>query len=75
MDQTNGSHKAETRRDPVRQWLSIEVSAYVLVCLSLVTVAWTNNNLSGSVVIGAWVAAGLMLSLAFRGIYRERHRR
>jgi succinate dehydrogenase hydrophobic anchor subunit len=75
MDQTNGTHQIKTRRNPTRQWLSIEVSAYILVCLSLVTVAWTNNHLSGPVVIGAWVVAGLMLTLAFRGIYRGRHRR
>jgi hypothetical protein len=75
MDQTNGTHQVKTRRNPTRQWLSIEVSAYVLVCLTLVTVAWTNNHLSGAVVIGVWVVAGLMLALAFRGIYRGRHRR
>jgi hypothetical protein len=75
MDQTNQTHQVKTRRNPTRQWAGIETAAYVLVCLALVTVAWTNNNLSGAVVIGAWAVAALILALAFRGIYRGRHRR
>jgi hypothetical protein len=75
MDQTKKTLGVKTRRHPTRQWLSIEVSAYALVCAGLVTVGWTNNHLSGAVVIGAWVAAGLALTLAFRGIYLGRHRR
>jgi hypothetical protein len=74
MDRINGTQQV-TRRNPTRQWLSIEASAYLLVCLSLVTVAWKNHYLPGPVVLGAWAVAGLMLTLAFRGIYRGRHRK
>jgi hypothetical protein len=75
MDQTNGTHQVRTRRNSIRQWLGIETSAYILVCLSLVTVAWTNDLVSGAVAIGAWLVAGLMLTAAFRAIYRGHRRR
>jgi len=67
--------QAKSRRNPTRQWLSIEVAAYVLMCLSLVTVAWADDHVSGPVVIAAWVIAGCLLTLGLRGIYRRRHRR
>ena len=65
----------KNHRNPTRQWLSIEVSAYVLVCLSLVTVAWTNRHLSLTAVLGAWLLAACLLTLALGGIYRGRRPR
>lgn len=63
------------RRDPMRQWLGIEITAYVLVCVSLVTVAWANNHVSGLAELGAVAIAACALSAALWGIYRRRHRR
>ena len=60
----------KTPRYPTRQWLTIEVSAYILVCLALVTLAWTNGHLSVATVVVAWVLAGCVLTLTLRGIYR-----
>jgi hypothetical protein len=61
-----------SRRKPLRQWLIIETSAYVVVCVSLVTAAWANDHVSGEVVLGAWMVAGWIMALALRGIYRAR---
>jgi uncharacterized membrane protein len=62
------------RRNPMRQWLGIEVTAYVLVCLSLVTVAWANDRVSGLAESAALMIAACVLTLALRGIYRRRRR-
>ena len=67
--------RLKSRRNPVRQWLGIEFSAYVLVCLVLVTTAWKNNFVSTAAILLTWVIAGGALTLAVRGIYRERHQR
>ena len=67
--------QTRNRRDPMRQWLGIEIAAYVLVCVSLVTVAWVNNHVSGLSELGAVVIAACVFSAAWRGIYRRRHRR
>jgi hypothetical protein len=74
MNQIEGI-EPKSRRNPMRRWAGIEVAGYVLVCVFLVTRAWENNHLSGAVVFGAWLMAGLMLTLAFRGIYLRRRRR
>ena len=74
MDRIRGI-QPNSRQNPTRQWLSIEASGWIFVCLSLVSVAWINNQLSGAVVIGARVVAGLTPTLAFWGIYRGCHRR
>jgi hypothetical protein len=58
-----------------RQWLGIEVSAYVVLCVTLVTVAWANNRVSGVAAVGVWVIAGGILTLALREIYRRHQRR
>ena len=63
-----------SRRSATRQWLGIEVSAYVVLCVTLVTVAWANNRISGLAAVGVWVVAGCLLTLAMREIYRRRHR-
>jgi hypothetical protein len=62
------------RRDPMGQWFGIEITAYILVCVSLVTVAWANNHVSGLAELGAVVIAACILSAALRGVYRRRHR-
>ncbi|HTC54570.1 MAG TPA: hypothetical protein VK700_21715 [Steroidobacteraceae bacterium] len=60
------------RRQLTRQWLGIEVFAYVLVCVSLITVAWTHDTVSGVAVLTAWVLAEWVLGLLARAIYRAR---
>ena len=72
MDKTK-EIAATRRRNPTRQWLSIEVSAIVLLCVSLVTVAWANNRVSTATAIGACVVAGCVLTLALRELYHRRH--
>jgi hypothetical protein len=67
--------QAMSPRNPARQWLGIELSAYVLLGAALMTVAWTNNHVSGVAVLAAWVLGGVTLTLALRGIYRGRPRR
>lgn len=69
------SIEATSRRNPARQWLGIEVSAYVVLCVTLVTVAWANNRVSAVAAIGVWVVAACILTLALREIYPRRHRR
>ena len=64
----------QTRRSPMRQWLGIESSAYVLVCLAVVTTAWMNHLVSTAAVLVTWAIAGGALTVAFRAIYRKRHR-
>jgi|HubBroStandDraft_5_1064220.scaffolds.fasta_scaffold489511_2 hypothetical protein len=59
-------------RHATRQWLGIELCAYVLVAVSLLTVAWTNNYVSGVAVLAAWLIGAVTLGLALRGIYRRR---
>lgn len=71
MDQMKVVGK-KNQRNPTRQWLSIELCAYVLLCLSLVTVAWANGHLSWAAVLVAWLLAAGVLTLALRGIYRGR---
>ena len=67
--------QAKGRRNSTRQWFSIEVLAYVLVCLSLVTVSWAHNNVSGVAMLVAWAIGGCLLTLGLRGIYRQLRRR
>jgi len=61
----------KSRRSPMRRWFSIEVAAYILVFLALVTAGWANNQVSGIVALGVWALAGCALALAARGIYRR----
>ena len=71
----NDRSQALSQRNPGRQWLGIEICAYVLLCVSLITVAWTQHQVSGVVALAAWVLAGFALTLAARRIYRTRQRR
>ena len=59
-------------RNVARQWLGIELCAYVLLGVSLLTVAWTNNYISGVAVFATWAVGAVTLGLALRGIYRRR---
>ena len=43
----------------VRQWFGIELSAYVLICVFLITTAWTHQHVSGFVVVAAWAIGAL----------------
>jgi hypothetical protein len=74
VEQIEGIQTSNTR-DPMRQWLGIEITAYVLVCVSLVTVEWANNYVSGLTESAAVVIAACVLIPALRGIYRRRQRR
>jgi hypothetical protein len=69
----NEELQLKTRRHLMRQWLGIESCAYVLLCLVLVTTAWTNHFVSTATVLVTWAIAGCALILAFRAIYRGRH--
>jgi len=42
------------------------------VAVSLLTVAWTNNYVSGVAVLAAWLIGAVTLGLALRAIYRRR---
>src|SRR5579862_8215846 len=53
-----------------RHWFNIEMSAYLVLCLFLVSVAWTNKLVSGVALAGTWMVAGGILALAIRAIYR-----
>jgi hypothetical protein len=64
--------QTKSRRNPMRQWLGIELAAYVLLSVSLMTAAWTNHLLSGAVVLLAWGFAGSVLVLTLGGIYLKR---
>jgi hypothetical protein len=68
----NEGKQTKSRRNPMRQWLGIELSAYILLCVSLMTVAWTNHLHSGAVVLPAWGFGGSILALTLRRIYLGR---
>ena len=70
MDNSEVS-RIHPRRKAMRQWLGIELSAYVLLGILLVTEAWSNSHASGTVVLALWVLVGCVLALWIRGLYRR----
>jgi hypothetical protein len=62
------------RRKTMLRWLGIELTAYVLLGILLVTEAWANSQVSGLVVLVLWVLVGCALALWVRGLYRKLRR-
>ena len=58
-------------RKRTAQWFGIELSAYAVLCLSLVTVAWANHTVPTGIALGTWALAGPVLLMALRTIYRR----
>ena len=72
MDAANPRHRVPRR--PMRRWLGMELSAYVLVGIVLATRSWEDGYGSGLVVLLLWLFVGCALVLSMRETYRKRNR-
>jgi hypothetical protein len=67
----NEISSAASRRNPMRRWLGIEFSAYVVGCVLLVTTAWENGTASNAAAFVAWAVAAGFVALIAEGLYRK----
>ena len=70
MDNSTTAHNYPPRQ-AMRHWLSIELSAYAVLGLVLVTEAWAHSHASGMSVLVFWTFVGSGLVLWVRGLYRR----
>jgi hypothetical protein len=70
MDKSTMAHNYPPRQ-AMRHWFSIELSAYVVLCLVLVTEAWAHSHASGMAVLVLWTFVGSGLVLWVRGLCRR----
>ena len=70
MDNSSMAHNYPPRQ-AMRHWLSIELGAYAVLGLVLVTEAWAHSHASGMAVLVLWTFVGSGLVLWVRGLYRR----